>query len=245
MIKSPLLRLLTGVAAVVLVLVGLVIATTRTSKPDAPAAEKEPVHSVTGTLDGRQAATLEVITGAESVIIHSEPMEGFLYRASTLPGSRVEPAATVDGDVVKLSLNGTQIAGQATVHVYLNSTVRWQLKLAGGGLRQVVDFASGRLAGVDVVAGVQELDVTVPKPEGELPIRVGGVGKLLVHAPAGPPAQLTLGAGSTVGKATLDTSAKQNLAGGAKLALPGWQQAADRYTLHVEGGAAEVVLDRR
>ncbi|MEU0558841.1 hypothetical protein [Dactylosporangium sp. NPDC006015] len=244
MIKSPLLRLLTGVVAVALVLAGLVIATTRSSKPDAPA-EKETVHTVTGAHDGRQAATLEVVTGAESVIIHSEPMDGFLYRASTLPGSRVEPAAAVDGEVVRLSLNGTEVAGQATVHVYLNSTVRWTLKLAGGGLRQVVDFGSGRLAAVDVVAGVQELDVTVPKPEGELPIRVGGVGKLLVHAPAGPPAQLTLGQTSTVGKATLDTSAKQNLAGGAVIALPGWQQAADRYALHVDGGAAEVLLDRR
>jgi hypothetical protein len=245
MIKSPLLRLLTGVAAVALVLVGLVIATTRGGPKDPPAAPDNTVHSVSGALAGRQQATLEVVTGAESVTIHSEPMDGFLYRASTLPGSRVEPVAAVDGDVVRLSLNGTEVAGQATVHVYLNSTVRWQLKLAGGGLRQVVDFASGRLAGVDVVAGVQELDVTVPKPEGELPIRVGGVGKLLVHAPAGPPAQLTLGKSSTVGKATLDASAKQNLAGGAVLALPGWQQAADRIALHVDGGAAEVLLDRR
>ena len=51
--------------------------------------------------------------------------------------------------------------------------------------------------------------------------------------------------GSTVGKATLDTAAKQNLAGGTVLALPGWQQAADRYSLRVDGGAAEVLLDRR
>jgi hypothetical protein len=245
MIKSPLLRLLTGVAAIALVLAGLVLVTRGTGSKEAAAPAKEPVHNIAGALAGRQAATLEVLSGAEQVLIHSEPMDGYLYRAATMPGSRVEPAVTEEGDVVKLRLEGTEVAGQATVHVYLNSTVRWTLKLAGGGLRQYVDFGSGRLAAIDVVAGVQELEVTVPKPEGELPIRVSGVGKLMVHAPAGPPAQLTLGQSSTVGKATLDNAAKQNLSGGAVVTVPGWQQAKDRYALQVDGGAAEVILDRR
>jgi hypothetical protein len=235
-------RFVLGLAALGVVLAMLVIVT---RSPDEKPPAQDVVHSVTGPLDGRQAAQLEVVSGAESVIIHSGPMEGFLYRASTVPGSRVEPVAQVTGDVVSLRLAGTEIAGQATVHVFLNDKVRWQLKLAGGGLRQVVDFGTGRLAGIDVVAGVQELEVTVPKPEGTLPIHVGGVGKLWVHAPTGPPAQLTLGTGCTVGEAKVDDQAKQNLTGGTVLAGQGWAAATDRYALQVDGGAASVQLDRR
>jgi hypothetical protein len=203
------------------------------------------VHSVEGALAGRQEAQLEVLNGAESVIIHSEPLDGLLYRASTLPGSKVQPIAEEAGDTVKLRLDGTEVAGQATIHVYLNATVRWSLKLAGGGLRQIVDFAGGRLAGIEVQAGVQEVEVTVPKPEGTLAIHVGGVGRLSVHAPTGPPAQLTLGKTGTIGEVRLDDQQKQNLTGGTVLASQGWAQAADRYALQVDTAAASVSVDRR
>jgi hypothetical protein len=237
------LRYVIGFAAVGVVLVVLVLVT-RTG-PDAAPPQQEVVHSVTGALDGRQTAELEVASGAESVIIHSEPMDNLLYRASTLPGSKVEPVAETQADTVKLRLNGTQIAGQATVHVYLNDHVLWHLKLAGGGLRQTVDFGSGRLSGIDVLSGVQELDVSVPKPEGTMAIHVGGVGRLSVHAPAGPPAQVTLGAKGTIGEIRLDNQQKQNAPGGTVLASDGWGKATDRYDLQVDTAAATVLVDRR
>ncbi|GAA2337930.1 hypothetical protein [Dactylosporangium salmoneum] len=237
-------RFATGLLAIALVLAGIVMVSQQGGGDPPKPADAEPVHSVQGALGGRQAAELEVVNGVESVIIHSEAMDGVLYRASTLPGSKVAPVAEEAGDTVRLRLTGTEVAGQATVHVYLNATVRWQLKLAGGGLRQVVDFAGGRLAGVEVLAGVQELEVTVPKPEGTLPIHVGGVGRLTVHAPAGPPAQLTLGAQGTIGEVRLDAQTKQNVPGGTTIAGDGWAAAADRYALQVDTAAAAVSLDR-
>lgn len=242
----PLFRFFLGLAALLVVMTMVVIVSRKPAdKPAAQPPAAEVVHDVSGVLGSRQAAQLEVVNGAESVIIHSEAMEGILYRASTTPGSRVEPVAEETGDVVRLSLKGAEIAGQATIHVFLNTTVKWNVKLAGGGLRQVVDFASGRLTSIDVVAGVQELDVTLPKPEGTLPIRVAGVGRLTLHAPMGPPAQLTLGTGCTVGEAKLDDQARQNLTGGTVLAGQGFATATDKYTLQVDGGAASVQLDRR
>jgi hypothetical protein len=237
-------RYVVGFAAIGAVLLAIVFVTQQPPAADNPPANNV-VHSVQGSLGARQSAELLVESGAESVIIHSEPLDGLLYRASTLPGSKVEPAVEEAGDTVKLRLKGTEIAGQATVHVYLNAQVRWNLKLAGGGLRQVVDFGGGRLAGIEVQAGVQELDVTVPKPEGTMPIRVGGVGRLTVHAPTGPPAQLTLGASGTIGEVRLDDQSKKNLTGGTTIAGQGWAAASDRYALQVDTAAALVSLDRR
>jgi hypothetical protein len=240
---APLWRYAIGIAAIGAVLAAIVFVTQKPSGPPPPA---ETVHSVEGALGNRQAASLEVASGAESVIIHAETLDGLLYRASTLPGSKVEPVASEAGDSVKLSLNGTEIAGQATVHVYLNNKVRWTLTLAGGGLRQVVDFGGGRLAAVEVKAGVQELDVTVPKPEGTMPIHVGGVGRLAVHAPTGPPAQLTLADKGTIGEVRLDDKVTKNVTGAATLATGSdWAAAQDRYDLKVDTAAAAVSVDRR
>jgi len=235
------LRYAVGFTAVGAVLLVLFFVT----RHPAPPPPRDVVHSVQGALGDRQSASLEVLSGAESVIIHSEPLDGLLYRASTLPGSKVEPVASESGDAIQLRLNGTEIAGQATVHVYLNDKVRWTLNLAGGGLRQVVDFGSGRLAGIEVKAGVQELDVTVPKPEGTMPIHVGGVGRLAVHAPTGPPAQLTLGEKGTIGEVRLDDQQSKNVTGATTVAGQGWAAATDRYALQVDTAAASVSLDRR
>ncbi|WP_433203770.1 hypothetical protein ACQP00_34735 [Dactylosporangium sp. CS-047395] len=240
---APWLRYVIGFAAIAVVLGAIVLVTQRGDSAPPP---KETVHSVEGALGNRQQASLEVVSGAESVIIHAEPLDGLLYRASTLPGSKVEPVAAENGDTVNLSLNGTEIAGQATIHVYLNDKVKWTLNLAGGGLRQVVDFGGGRLAGIEVKAGVQELDVTVPKPEGTMPIRVGGVGKLSVHAPGGVPAQVTLADKGTIGEVRLDDKVSKNVAGGTVLATgTDYGSAADKYDLQVGTAAAAVSVDRR
>jgi hypothetical protein len=239
---APLWRYVIGFAAILAVLGAIVYVTRKPASTPPPA---ETVHSVEGALGNRQTASLEVASGAESVIIHAEPLDGLLYRASTLPGSKVAPVAQDAGDTVKLSLTGTEIAGQATIHVYLNDKVRWQLNLAGGGLRQVVDFGGGRLAGIEVQAGVQELDVTVPKPEGTMAIHVGGVGRLAVHAPTGLPVQLKLGDKGTIGEVRLDDKVTKNINGATTLASPDWAAATDRYALQVDTAAATVSVDRR
>lgn len=241
---APVWRYTIGFAAILALLGAIVFVTQQSSAPPPPPA-KETVHSVEGALGNRQAATLNVASGAESVIIHAEPLDGLLYRASTLPGSKVEPVAAESGDEVKLSLNGTEIAGQATVHVYLNDKVLWTLNLAGGGLRQSVDFTGGRLAGIEVSAGVQELDVTVPKPEGVMAIHVSGVGKLAVHGVNGVPAQVKLGEHGTIGEVRLDDKVSKNVPGGATLSTGAdYATAAAKYDLQVGTAAGAVSLDR-
>ncbi|MFI5910150.1 hypothetical protein [Dactylosporangium sp. NPDC051541] len=241
---APMWRYVIGFVAIVAV-IGAVVFVTQQGDPPAPPADQT-VHSVEGALGGRQAATLEVQSGAESVIIHAEPLDQLLYRASTLPGSKVAPVAGGSGDTVQLSLTGTEIAGQATIHVYLNDKVKWTLTLAGGGLRQSVDFGSGRLAGIEVKSGVQELDVTVPKPEGTMNIHVGGVGRLAVHAPTGIPAQLTLADKGTIGEVRLDDKISKNVSGPAVMpTTPDYAGATDKYALQVDTAAAAVSVDRR
>jgi hypothetical protein len=183
-------------------------------------------------------ATLEVLPGAESVMIHSTDLGDELYRASTLPGSPVKPKVHAKGSAVTVGLSGAAVAGQASVHVYLNDRVRWRLVLAGGGLEQAVDFTSGRLAALEVKSGSGRVDLTLPRPQGTLQVRLtGGAGAIAVHLPTAVPARV---AADDVGTLTVDGTAHHD--GG--FTDEGWPAATDRFDLQAAGGIATMTLDR-
>ncbi len=192
--------------------------------------------TVQAALDGRTDAALEVLPGAESVTVHSADLGDLLFRASTPPGATVEPAAAVRDGRVTLSLTHTAVAGQATLHVYLNARVRWRLTLAGGGLEQAVDFGSGRLAGIELRAGAGRVDLALPRPEGTLAVSLaGGAGALAIHVPSAVPAKLMLDKDGSVG--TLSDP-------GAVLSPTGWAGATDRLQIQAGGGIASITVDR-
>jgi len=239
-------QLIAVIASCILVLAaGLYVANRKpvtTTNPDN--AQATVVHSVTGDLKGRQEALLEVLPGAESVTIHSQDLGDLLFRAATVPGSKAEPTVTDEGATVKLGLTNTSVAGQATVHIYLNDKVRWQLKLAGGGLEQSVDFAGGKLAGLEIAAGTGRIDLALPKPEGTVAVKLpAGAGQLAIHLQPGVPGQLSFGNGSGAGTVTVDGQAQQGVQPGKVLTPEGWAKAKDRYDFQVAGGFASVTVD--
>ena len=244
--KWQLVALLVGV---VLVLGAVFVVVTRkgpSNTSNERAANPNVVHTVSGELKGRQEATLEVQGGAESVIVHNADLNNLLFSASTLPGSTVEPVATDDGTLVTLGLKGTSVAGQATVHVYLNQNVRWQVRLAGGGLQQQLEFASGKLASLEMMASAGTIELTLPKAEGSMPIKLaGGAGQLSIHVPNGPPLQLKLGPNSSAGTVTVDGKARTGVQAGTTITPDGWANAKDRYDVEVGGGIAVITVDRR
>jgi hypothetical protein len=185
-------------------------------------------------------AALEVLPGAESVIVHSADLgtlrNGSLFRAATLPGVPVKPTTKVRRSRVTIGLTKTGVAGQATLHVYLNAKVRWRLTLAGGGLEQAVDFGSGRLSAIEFRAGAGRVDLALPRPDGTLPVSLtGGAGSLALHVPSLVPAKLSLDGNGSVGQ----------LMDPAKVFSPtGWDGATDRLQLRTGGGIATITVDR-
>ena len=182
-------------------------------------------------------ATLEVLPGAESVIVHSADLgPDSLFRAATPPGVPVKPTTKVRKSRVTVGLSRTGVAGQATLHVYLNAKVRWRLTLAGGGLEQAVDFGSGRLSAIELRAGAGRVDLALPRPEGTLPVSLtGGAGALAIHVPSAVPAKLSLDGNGSVGQ----------LMDPAKVFSPaGWNGATDRLQISTAGGIASITVDR-
>jgi len=242
-------RLVGGIAllALVVLVVATLVLTVQRPMADGTRATGEP-HSVSGKLSDRQQAQFEVTGGMESVTIHSSELGETLYIASTLPGSKVVPKVADNGDRIELRLSGTEVAGQATVHVYLNAKVRWQLRLAGGGLSQVVDFGTGRLSGVEFLSGAGEVQLSLPAPEGTVPIRLAGsAGRVAIRTRTAngvvQPAQVRLGANGSAGVITIDGQVRQGGRPGTAYTPAGWTGAADRYDIEADAAVATLTVE--
>ncbi|HZN74366.1 MAG TPA: hypothetical protein VFC00_22085 [Micromonosporaceae bacterium] len=201
-------------------------------------------RSVAGPLAGRQEARFEMLSGAETVRVDSQDIGDDLYRISTPEFSSVVPKVDESGDRIALSLVSSGGAvGPASVSVLLNSRVRWQVRLAGGGNDEFVDFSSGRLASLDLATGAGRIEVAVPAPEGTLVVKLtGGAGQLTVRLPKGPPVQVRLGSGA--GGVTVDGQRHEGLAPGTVLKPPGWDAAQNRLDVDAAGGVSTLVVER-
>jgi hypothetical protein len=204
-----------------------------------------PDYIASGSRDGRDAATFELLSSATSVTVRSSDLGDTLYRVATPDGGAKLPRVAVNGDRVLAELvDHPDRGGQAsTVDVELNRDVRWKIRFVNGATEQLVAFGSGKLDGVDFVAGVSRIEMTLPKPTGTVTIRMsGGTSQWIAHLPDGVPARVIAGGGAS--SVTLDGQRRNGLSGGTVVASDGWAQAKDRYDLDAAAGVSTVVVDR-
>jgi hypothetical protein len=146
-------------------------------------------HSIAAAMSGQQTAQFEIVSGAESVTVRTQDIGNDLYRASTPRDGSLVPTAAMIGEKVQLTLDNAGTAGPASVEVLLNPSVTWQLRLAGGGLKESIDFSNGKITVLELGSGAGDIEVTLPKAQGPLAVRLtGGAGNLNAPA-AGPPVQ--------------------------------------------------------
>jgi hypothetical protein len=204
-----------------------------------------PDSIATGGRDGRDAATFELLSSATSVSVRAADLGDTLYRVATPDGGAKLPRVAVNGDRVLAELvDHPDRGGQAsTVDVELNREVRWKIRFVSGATEQLVDFRTGRLDGVDFIAGVSRIEMTLPRPTGTVPIRMsGGTSQWIAHLPSGVPVRVIAGGGAS--SVTIDGQRRDGLAGGTIVASDGWAEATDRYDLDAAAGVSTVVVDR-
>lgn len=198
---------------------------------------------VTADLAGRQEAELNVVSGADTVLVRAADLGDALFRAWTPAGARVVPRAGVDGTGVRVSLADISGNGGADLAVELNTRVVWRIRLDGGASQETVAMSSGRLAALDFGAGSARIQVTLPAPHGTVPIRMtGGASTFDLSLPPGVPAQVRLAAGA--GQATIDGAVHPGLAAGTVFTPDDWTTAADRYLIDNTAGVSALTLDR-
>ncbi|BFU44404.1 hypothetical protein [Krasilnikovia sp. MM14-A1004] len=197
--------------------------------------------SATAPLDGRTTAGLDLVDAATTVRLRTADLGGDLYRVSTPPGAGVLPRVTDDGGRVRLALDRAAGGGPAELDVALSARVRWDLRVAGGTSLSVLDLRQGRLGTVDLAGGASQVDLTLPRPDGTLTVRMtGGVSRFDVHTAARVPMRVRVGAGA--GQVQLAGQAHTGVAAGALFTVDGYEAAVDRIDVDAVAGVSALTV---
>jgi hypothetical protein len=246
--RFPVVGLVIGVA--LLAIVALVTVTfARIIDPppdpdDRPPAQPRPQFTVSAPLGGTTAAEFQLVEGVTAVVVRSADLGTDLYRASTPDGSGSVPRVVQEGDQVKLRLTSLfETDTPDTVTVELNQAVRWRVTLTAGSESATVDMRTANLAGVDLTGGAARIEVFLPKPQGEVTVRMsGGVKDFAVHAPRGIPVRVALARGAAT--VTVDGTTRSGVAAGTRIVPTGWDAARDRYVIDAVAGLGTLTVTR-
>jgi hypothetical protein len=200
-------------------------------------------HTISGDRDGLRQAELDVVSGATTVEVRSDDLVDHLYEVITPADANGAPVATVDGDVVQVSLASTGQPGPASVRIVVSSRVSWRIHLDGGATEESVHLAGAHLRELDFGAGAARIDATLPAPVGTVPVTMsGGASSFQLHLPGGVPAQVRFAGGA--GSAIVDGTTRSGIAGGTVVSALNWNGSPNRYDIDNTAGVSALTLDR-
>ncbi len=189
-------------------------------------------------LGGVSAGRLEVSATAARMRISADAAMAELYRAAF---QRRPPRIQVKGGTVSIGYPRVWHGGVGRGEVVLNAAIPWALDLRGGASEVDLEIPGLRLTELTLTGGASRVDVNLPRPSGTVPLRIrGGASRVTVRRPLAVPVRVRVTGGLT--RLSLDAQRIGSVGGGAVLDSAGYETAADRYELVVEGGASRITV---
>ncbi|RZU54344.1 hypothetical protein EV385_6295 [Krasilnikovia cinnamomea] len=181
-----------------------------------------------------RAARLELAGATTSIRVRVADTGRDLVRVS---GGRAR--ADRAGTVVRV----TPAQGAPAVEITLDLDVRWTVRTTAGVTEARLDLGAARLAAVDLAGGAARVELTLPRPGGTVPVRVGaGVNELRLHAPAGCPLRIRAGGGAN--RVVIDGRVRDGVPRGGSVATADFAGATDRLDVDAVAGLGTVTVDR-
>jgi DNA-binding MarR family transcriptional regulator len=198
-------------------------------------------HELSAPLGAIAAGRLVFQFGASLVRIDADPSMPDLFRVH-FEGSPPQ-VESHDGVVAirsrKLSLLAFR-KHQAT-SVTLNGSIPWAIELRGGISQIAADLANLRLESVVLTGGASQVELTLGRPQGTVPVRIsGGASDFTVTRPRGTPTRLRVRGNAST--ASVDGTPVGPIVGSAWLDFPG-DGGSGRYDIEVSGGASTLRVD--
>jgi hypothetical protein len=235
-------RLALAAGAVTLLLVGFLIVrsgdspATRTATPAASGAWGMP----SGSASSREQGAFDLVEGVAAVRLRTADIGADRYRVSTPAGSRVRPRVVEQDGRLKLYLDGAD-HGTGGVDIVLAERVQWALRIGGGVDLSTIDLSGARLAAVDLAGNATRIDLTLPRPDGTLTVRMsGGVTSFTVRSALRVPVRVRIGSGA--GEVILDGETHSGVAAGALFTPARWADAVDRVDVDAAAGMAALTV---
>jgi hypothetical protein len=236
-------RLAVAAGAVALLLVGFLIVragdspASRIARPAATGTWGTPPAPSSGA---REPAAFDLVDGAAAVRLRTADLGADLYRVTTPPGSPVRPRVVDEGGHLKLYLDGGD-HGTGDVDIVLAERVRWALRVGGGVDLSTIDLSGARLAAVVLAGNAARIDLTLPRPDGTLTVRMnGGVTSFTVRSAQRVPVRVRIGGGA--GEVVLDGETHSGVAAGALFTPARWADAVDRIDVDADAGMAALTV---
>ncbi|MBX7268602.1 hypothetical protein KIF24_23000 [Micromonospora sp. Llam7] len=200
-------------------------------------------HVVTGSTGDLREATFVLLDGADVVRLRTADLGEDDYRVSTPPDAGVRPAVSLTDGSLLTSLRGTDRDGPAVVEVVLGESVRWHVRFSAGAKEQHLDLRDARLGDLELTAGANRIELSLPPPDGtQRTLLSGGASQVIVHLTSEAPVQVRAGGGA--GSVTVDGTTHSGVAGGTTFTPPEWNSATDRYDIDATAGVSTLTVER-
>ncbi|GAB1691852.1 hypothetical protein [Krasilnikovia sp. M28-CT-15] len=181
-----------------------------------------------------RTARLELADAVTSIRVRAGDTGRDLVRVS---GGQARTDGT--GTVVRV----TPAPGARAVEITLDPEARWTVRTTAGVSEAVLDLQAARLDAVDLSGGAARIELSLPRPEGTLPVRIGaGINELRLHAAAGSPLRIRAGGGAN--RVVIDGRARDGLPRGGSVATADFAAATDRVDIAAVAGMGTVTVDR-
>ena len=200
-----------------------------------------PLNAVSG---GR----LEIVPGASRVTIVGNPV---LTDLCHIHFDGDAPRVQADAGVVTLRyprhsvlnwLTDLLAANESAASIALNGTIPWAIEVGGGASRLTANLNALRLEILRIGGGASQVELTLPRPVGVVPVRIGGgASRLTIHRPHGVAARLRVRGGAS--QLTVDERYAAAIGGEVRWQSPDFLSATDRYEIEIAGGASDFMLD--
>ncbi|GAB7046192.1 hypothetical protein JCM9534A_13180 [Catenuloplanes indicus JCM 9534] len=209
----------------------------------APAPEAGGGRTASAPLDGREEATFALLNDVTILAVRTTSLDGDLFRISAPERSGVLPNAVTEDGEVRLFLQPSGNAdATAEVEVLLSDEVRWSVRLLAGVDEGAVDLSAAPVAEVTLAGGATSIDLSLPAPDGTLPISLTkGANQLTVRTPARAPARVAIRQGA--GTVEIDGASKNGIAKGEVFQSRDWQAATDRLDLDASAGLGTLRIE--
>jgi hypothetical protein len=205
------------------------------------AQSKDGDRTITAPLDGRTAASFELVAATTKVNVKTQDLGDDLYKITSADDTL--PTAVVSDDRVQLHLTADGVNADGQIEVVLSTKVKWALRFVGGAEQQVVDLTAGKVSGLEVLGASRRLQLALPKPAGTVPISVtGAVEDFSITSPKDSPVRVKVDSGAktvAAGDRTL-----QNVEAGSTLTPKDWN-VPNRYDVDAAARVTLLSVDAR
>jgi DNA-binding MarR family transcriptional regulator len=204
------------------------------AEPDAPdAGDRSPIGAI-------EDATLRFASGVARLELRGARIRD-LYRAE-FHGRR--PVVSVErGGVLAIQYKGLSWwrSRDVAATLTLTSAVSWAIEIGRGASHLTADLRELHVRSIDITGGASECDVRLPRPRGAATVRIkGGASHVVLRRPRGVAVQAIVRGGAN--SLELDDQSIGAFGSTARLATPGADQAADRWTIELTGGASHLAI---